>query len=146
MDMIGENPLLASSVRLIMAQRLLRRLCPDCKVNAVPTKEELLEIKTALHDMPEASQPKYDEIKLFHPKGCEKCHNFGYRGRVGLFEQLEVTPAMEVLISQGNAGATAPAIEALAIKEGMVTLLQDGVIKALAGDTSLEEVYQAVGQ
>jgi type II secretory ATPase GspE/PulE/Tfp pilus assembly ATPase PilB-like protein len=145
MDMIGENPLLASSVRLIMAQRLLRRLCPDCRQSAIPTKDELLEIKTALHELPVALQPDYDTLKLNHPKGCEKCHNFGYRGRIGLFEQLEITPAMEELISRGNTAATTLAIETLAIKEGMITLLQDGVFKAISGETSLEEVYSAVG-
>lgn len=146
MDMIGENPLLASSVRLIMAQRLLRRLCPDCRLSSVPTQDELLEIKTALHGLPEASQPDYESIKLNRPKGCPKCHNYGYRGRLGLFEQLEITPEMEELISRGNAGATTLAIETLAVKQGMITLLQDGVLKAISGETSLEEVYQAVGE
>jgi type II secretory ATPase GspE/PulE/Tfp pilus assembly ATPase PilB-like protein len=145
MDMIGENPLLASSVRLVMAQRLLRRLCPDCRTSSAPTAEEMLEIKTALHDLAPELQPKYETIKLNRPKGCPKCHNFGYRGRVGLFEQLEITPEMEVLIGRG-AAATSQAIETLAVKEGMVTLLQDGVLKAIAGETSLAEVYQAVGQ
>jgi type II secretory ATPase GspE/PulE/Tfp pilus assembly ATPase PilB-like protein len=145
MDMIGQNPLLASSVRLIMAQRLLRRLCPDCRQSTEATKDEILEIKTALTGLPPALQPDYDSLKLNRPKGCNKCHNFGYRGRLGLFEQLEITPEMETLIGQGSAGATTLAIEALAVKQGMVTLLQDGVLKALSGETSLEEVYQAVG-
>ncbi len=111
-----------------------------------PTKEELLEIKTALHDLPASDQPDYDKIKLNHAKGCDKCHHFGYRGRIGLFEQLEITTEMEALIGRGNAGTTSQAIEALAVKQGMVTLLQDGVMKAISGETSLEEVYQAVGE
>ena len=146
MDMIGENPLLASSVRLIMAQRLLRRLCPDCKESYTPSKEEQLQIKTALEGMPEEYQPKFDTLKLNKPKGCVKCHNFGYKGRIGLFEQLEITPEMEELISRGIISATNMAVQTLAIKQGMVTLLQDGVLKVVAGDTSLDEVYKAVGQ
>jgi type II secretory ATPase GspE/PulE/Tfp pilus assembly ATPase PilB-like protein len=146
MDMIGENPLLASSVRLIMAQRLLRRLCPDCKESYTPSKEEQLQIKTALEGMPEEFQPKFDTLKLNKPKGCVKCHNFGYKGRIGLFEQLEITPEMEELISRGIIAATNMAVQTLAIKQGMVTLLQDGVLKVVAGETSLDEVYKAVGQ
>jgi len=146
MDMIGQNSLLASSVRLIMAQRLVRRLCLDCRESYKPSHEELIEIKTALHGLPTSSHPDFETIELKRPKGCDKCHHFGYRGRVGLFEQLEITPEMEILIGRGTAGTTAKAIEQLAVKQGMMTLLQDGVLKAVAGDTSLKEVYQAVGE
>ena len=146
MDMTGQNSLLASSVRLIMAQRLVRRLCTDCRESYKPSHEELIEIKTALHGLPTSLHQDFDSIKLRRPKGCDKCHHFGYRGRVGLFEQLEITPEMETLIGRGNAGTTSKAIEQLAIKQGMMTLLQDGVLKAIAGETSLKEIYQAVGE
>lgn len=146
MDMTGQNSLLASSVRLIMAQRLVRRLCPDCRESYKPNHEELIEIKTALHGLPVSSHPNLDNIELRRPKGCDKCHHFGYRGRVGLFEQLEITPEMEALIGRGTAGTTSKAVEQLAIKQGMMTLLQDGVLKAITGETSLKEVYQAVGE
>lgn len=146
MDMIGQNPLLASSIRLIMAQRLVRQLCEACKQPYKPTRPELLEIKTALSGLPEASQPHFDTLKLYKAVGCDKCHHFGFKGRISVLEQLVVTPAMEGLISRGNAATTSQAIEQAAIKDGMITLLQDGIGKVLAGQTTLEEVYTAVGE
>ena len=146
MDMIGENPLLASSLRMVMAQRLVRRLCPTCRESYTPDHDEMRQIKAALHGMPAGSHPAFDAIKLNRPKGCDECHHFGYRGRVGLFEQLEVTSELETLISRGTGATTAQAIEALAIKQGMSTLLQSGVMQAVNGETSLTEVYGAVGE
>lgn len=146
MDMIGDNPLLASSIRLIMAQRLVRELCPDCKEAYKATKRELLEIKTALQDLPEAKRPKLEDIQLFRAKGCDKCHHFGYRGRLAVVEQLEMTPKVEEIVARGSAATTTQAIERAAINEGMVTLLQDGVLKALQGHTTLEEIYSVVGE
>jgi type IV pilus assembly protein PilB len=145
MDMIGENPLLASAVKLIMAQRLVRRLCDDCKSAVEPTSAEKLQIRTALEGLPEGSYPQLDTVKLYVPVGCSLCHHFGYRGRINIIEQLEVTPKMEALIAKGTA-TTAEAIEQAAIKEGMVTILQDGVLKALEGLTPLEEIYAQVGE
>jgi type II secretory ATPase GspE/PulE/Tfp pilus assembly ATPase PilB-like protein len=145
MDMIGQNPLLASSVRLIMAQRLVRRLCPSCREQYTPDKDVVLQLKTALHGLPSDQQPDYAKLTLGKPKGCDQCHGFGFRGRVGLFEQLVITDAMEELIGRGNVTTTTKALQQLAVSEGMVTLLQDGVLKAVAGEASLDEVYAAVG-
>lgn len=146
MDMIGQNPLLASSIRLIMAQRLVRLLCTTCKQSYRPSKQEILEIKTVMSHLPEAAQPHYETLKLYKAVGCDKCHHFGYRGRINILEQLAVSPVMEELISHGNSATTTQAIEQAAIKDGMVTLLQDGIGKALSGKTTLEEVYAAVGE
>ena len=145
MDMIGQNPLLSSAISLIMAQRLVRRLCTVCKAEYAPTKAELLEIKTALHDLPAKLKPDYDELKLHKSVGCPECHNFGFRGRINIVEQLEMTPPMIELVATGSTATTVNAIEVAAKKDGMVTLIQDGVLKALAGDTTLEEVYRALG-
>jgi type II secretory ATPase GspE/PulE/Tfp pilus assembly ATPase PilB-like protein len=145
MDMIGQNPLLASSIKLIIAQRLVRQLCTVCKATYNPTKEELLAIKTALHGLPETLYPPIDTIKLARPIGCPVCHHFGYTGRISILEQLEITPKMEELIANGTAATTATALEQAAIKDGMVTLLQDGVLKAVQNQTTLEEVLIQVG-
>ncbi len=146
MDMIGENPLLASSVKLIMAQRLVRRLCPVCKKTYTPSKEELLQIKTAFDNLPESRRPSLEHIKLAKPVGCDVCHHFGYQGRISVVEQLEITPSMQDLIAHGTAATTATALEQAAIKEGLVTLLQDGISKALQRETTLEEVYSQIGE
>jgi type II secretory ATPase GspE/PulE/Tfp pilus assembly ATPase PilB-like protein len=145
MDMIGENVLLASSVKLIMAQRLVRRLCDVCKSHTLATKTELIQIKAALDGLPETAYPSLEGLKLSKPVGCPACHHFGYSGRINIVEQLEITPKMEALIAKGTA-TTSIAIEQAAIKEGMVTILQDGVLKALQGITTLEEIYVQVGE
>ncbi|HSX01693.1 MAG TPA: GspE/PulE family protein [Candidatus Saccharimonadia bacterium] len=146
MDMIGQNPLLASSIRLIEAQRLVRTLCGVCKTSYKPSKQELLEIKTAFHGRPAEDQPDYDSLKLYKAVGCDACHHFGYRGRLSLIEQLDMTPKLQELISAGTVATTTQVIEQAAVREGMMTLLQDGVRKAIEGKTTLEEIYGAVGE
>lgn len=146
MDMIGQNPLLASSIRLIMAQRLVRQLCNICKVPYKPTKQELLEVKTSLHNLPADKQPTPEDIKLYKAAGCDACHHFGYKGRLCVIEQLDINPELEAFIAQGTSATTTQAVEQAAITQGMVTLLQDGVLKALEGKTTLEEIYSAVGE
>ncbi|MBW4061410.1 type II/IV secretion system protein [Candidatus Saccharibacteria bacterium] len=145
-DMIGENPLLASSIRLIMAQRLVRQLCPHCRAKVAPTKQQLLEITTALQGVDPSLYPALEHIKLAKSVGCEQCHHFGYSGRISLIEQLSMTPELEAMITQASSATTTQAIEQAAIKSGMMTLLQDGVLKVLEGKTTLEEVYSAVGE
>jgi type II secretory ATPase GspE/PulE/Tfp pilus assembly ATPase PilB-like protein len=147
MDMIGQNPLLASSIKLIIAQRLVRRLCPVCKTTREPTHDELLQIKTALHGVPENLYPSLENIKLGKPVGCKACHHFGYQGRLAILEQLEITHKMEELIANGTAATTAAALEQAAVKDdGMVTILQDGIIKVVENKTTLEEVFSQVGE
>lgn len=145
MDMIGENPLLASSINLIMAQRLVRQLCDVCKAPIEPTKEEMLKVRTILKGAPEGSYPSLETVKLAKAVGCPTCHHFGYKGRISILEQLEITDKMEEIIATGTAATTAVSLEQAAIKEGMITLLQDGVIKALENKTTLEEVFSQVG-
>ena len=145
MDMNGQNSLLASALRMIMAQRLVRKLCISCKVSYEPTKLELLQIKTSLHGLAESIQPKVEALKLFKPVGCNKCNNFGYTGRIVIVEQLQMTVEMEDLIGSSTKATTASAIELLATKQGMHTLIQNGVFAAITGDTSLDEVYRAIG-
>ncbi len=146
MDMIGQNPLLASALRLIMAQRLVRQLCTNCKEAYKPSKEELLQIKTAFHDVAEGTAPNLENLKLYKAVGCDQCHHFGYKGRLSVMEQLDMTPKIEELISTGTKATTAQVIQRAAIREGMVTLLQDGIMKVIEGRTTLEEVYSVVGE
>jgi type II secretory ATPase GspE/PulE/Tfp pilus assembly ATPase PilB-like protein len=146
MDMIGENPLMASSLKLLMAQRLVRQLCPVCKQTYAPNKQEIAQVKDALKGMPESAHPPIENFKLAKPVGCPACHHFGYQGRISIMEQFEITPDMETMIANSNSGTTAESIQQAAIKSGMVTLLQDGVIKALENKTTLEEVLVQVGE
>lgn len=145
MDMIGQNPLLASSIKLIIAQRLVRRLCPYCKEDYEPSKPDLAHIKTIVHDLPSGTYPPLEGITLSRPVGCNKCHHYGFLGRISIMEQMVITPAMEKMIAASSLATTADVIEQAAIKDGMVTILQDGILKVLAKATTLEEIFIQVG-
>ena len=145
-DMIGQNPLLASSTRLIIAQRLVRLLCTKCKKPVAPTPDELMILKTAFHDLPEAERPKLEGVKLYKAVGCEYCHHFGYDGRIAVIELMVMSAKLQDLIGHATAATTTQAIQQAAVSEGMITLLQDGMRKVLEGKVSLEEVYTQVGE
>ena len=141
-DMLGASPLLASSLRLIIAQRLARRICPHCKQSIKPSEEAANKIKQALHTLPAASRPTLDKIKLYAGKGCEYCNGYGFLGRISIHEQLSISPKLEALLSDETHRVTTQAISEIAADEGMISLLQDGLLKALDGLTSAEEVLR----
>ncbi|WP_419833588.1 type IV-A pilus assembly ATPase PilB [Endozoicomonas atrinae] len=119
---------IATSVSLIIAQRLARRLCSNCKVKVEIPKETLLEEGF--------TEEQADSAEIFGPKGCENCKN-GYKGRVGIYEVVSITPGMQqIIMAEGNSLE----ISAQAEKEGFNNLRQSGLLKALQGVTSLEEV------
>jgi type IV pilus assembly protein PilB len=120
---------IASSVLLIMAQRLARRLCPHCKTPEDVPREALLE---------EGFRPEDVEtgIKIFRPVGCERCTG-GYRGRVGIFQVMRVSEAIGRLIMEGG---NAIQLADQAQQEGVSDLRQSGLRKVRAGITSLEEI------
>ncbi len=140
LDLIDYSPLLASSIRLIMPQRLLRRLCEDCKKAYEPDKELLQIITQALQGV--AEQP--DKIKLFKAVGCDKCHNIGYKGRIIASEQFQITTSIKEEIAKRDNTVSADKLQELAVADGMMTMLQDGMLKAINGDTSIEEVFRVV--
>ncbi|MFA5871769.1 MAG: GspE/PulE family protein [Parcubacteria group bacterium] len=132
---------IASSVNAFMAQRLVRLLCPDCK-KPVPldekTREHFTKILETISDKTGVEIPGLDKItNIYAAQGCEKCNRIGYKGRTTVSEILEVTKEMEELITRGP---TTSEVEDLAIKQGMLTMTQDGILKVLEGITSLEEI------
>ena len=140
---MGIQPyLITSTVELIIAQRLVRRLCEHCKKPA-ETSDNLLElVKNAIKKLyveGEVDPELLKTLQFFEAPGCEKCNNIGYEGRVGLYEVFRMNNELRRLIAE-NAGALD--LQEAAQKNGMVTLEQAGVIKALEGVTSLEEVYR----
>jgi general secretion pathway protein E len=139
MDMIGNNPLLPSALHLIQAQRLARRICPHCSESYKPDVKTIDIIRKTLTNLPQKLHPKPEGITLKRGKGCPECHGIGYLGRVGIVEQLQITEAIKKLMSTPDK-TTAQDIQAQAVKEGMITLLQDGMMKALQGLTTVEEV------
>jgi type IV pilus assembly protein PilB len=123
-----ETYLLADAMAGVIAQRLVRRLCPNCKKKDNPTKEECL----VLGDVSE-------ETTIYRPVGCSQCNNTGYRGRIGIYEMLEVSPEIKNIIAHN--GTTAE-IKKKAIEEGMRTLLMGSRTRVLDGTTSMEELMK----
>ena len=129
----GVEPfLIASTVKGILAQRLVRRICQECREPFIPSKKEL---KLAGLD-------PNDTIEAFAGKGCLACRNTGYKGRIGIYELLVLDTDISELILTGSPGYK---IREMARNNGMITLLEDGVQKIKRGDTSLSEVYETLG-
>ncbi|HJR08581.1 MAG TPA: type IV-A pilus assembly ATPase PilB [Pyrinomonadaceae bacterium] len=131
MNMGIEPFLVATSVNLIQAQRLIRRVCTECKEVHPTPSEALVEIgftKEEAHD-----------LKIYKGKGCSKCNNTGYKGRVGLYEVMEITDDIRELIL---IGASALELRKRAIENGMLTLRASGLVKIRNGVTTIEEVVR----
>ncbi|MFA5248289.1 MAG: GspE/PulE family protein [Patescibacteria group bacterium] len=135
--------LLASALECAIGQRLVRKICPKCKKEIELPAEQLAEVKkiiTSINLTSGALIP--EELKFYTGAGCLDCHNLGYKGRLGVYEVVELTPEIKKQIQV--AGTTDYEIEQAAIASGAVTMLQDGILKALAGETSIEEVFRTV--
>jgi type IV pilus assembly protein PilB len=129
---MGIEPfLVATSVNLIQAQRLIRRICKDCKEEVHVPVEGLIEIGFSPDEAP--------EIKSYKGKGCQTCNGTGYKGRVGLYEVMEVTDELRELII---IGASAIELRKKAVDLGMITLRQSGLYKLREGITTIEEVVK----
>jgi len=137
-----ERQALANSLEFSIGQRLVRKLCPFCKKPATTDEETLSRVKSILNQInnPTVIIPK--DLNFFISTGCEKCGNLGYKGRVGLYETITVTPEIQKLIQ--NADITDYEIEQAAVKDGTVTMVADGILKALNGETSLDEVFRVI--
>jgi type IV pilus assembly protein PilB len=137
-DMKVEPFLLPSSLNLMMSQRLFGRLCDNCKEaeEAPPKIQEIIErsLKDLDKDLVSKYKPPY---KIYHAKGCSVCHGRGVLGRIGIFEVLEMTPELEEIIISGP---TNQKILAEAKRQKMVSMRQDGILKALEGLVSIEEI------
>ena len=142
---LGVKPsVIAPAVNAIIGQRLVRRLC-ECKEEYIPAKESTESLKKILSIIsPKAKVEIPKEIpKLYRAKGCPKCNNLGYKGRIGIFEIFTINEEIEKLILD-LAGETELTVAAL--ESGMITMLQDGILKAVQGITSIEEVRRVTGQ
>ena len=132
-DMGAEDYLIAATLQCAMAQRLVRVICPDCRVPYQPTPDEIAALKIP--------QEWLAQARFFMGKGCPKCMNTGYRGRTGIFELLRISPAVrEAIVNR----ASGDQIMQIAVKEGYRTMLDDGRDKVLRGVTTPHEVIQAV--
>ena len=136
LDMGLEEYLLTSTVNGILAQRLVRKLCPACKISMVAAPELVKELQLQRF----SSQ---SEIVLYKPVGCPACAGTGYRGRLAIIELLPMTdPIRKLIMSHEESGA----IQKLAIAEGMQTLYENGLVKVIEGITTLEEVMRVTSE
>ncbi|KKS26146.1 MAG: hypothetical protein UU87_C0003G0066 [Parcubacteria group bacterium GW2011_GWA2_42_11] len=143
---MGANPTTLSAALIdIMAQRLLRRICPSCKKEYEPSAEEKEKVKKALTGLPpEVKIPDISKgFKLYKGAGCPACNNTGYKGRVGIYELIPVDAEIEKLITKSPSHAE---VLELAQKKGFISMYKDGMIKVLAGISTLEELDDIVGK
>jgi general secretion pathway protein E len=128
MDLGVQNYLLAATIRGILAQRLVRKICPECsEIDETAIDDERMNIEHG------------QDIKLFRGKGCEKCAHTGFYGRSGIYELLEIDNSIhQLIIKNGDARQ----IRETAIKNGMRTLLEDGLLKVKYGQTTINEVFR----
>ncbi|MDZ7744160.1 MAG: GspE/PulE family protein [Candidatus Saccharibacteria bacterium] len=148
-DMKIEPFLAATSVNVIIAQRLVRKICDRCKASLELTRtktgwsgDDVSAKQLAALDPATVSRHfgATGSVRVYRGKGCGACHETGYSGRVGVFEVLEVSPAIQKLITDK---ASSEAITAAAVKEGMTTMMDDGMKKVRSGITTLEEILRA---
>ncbi|MFH1611149.1 MAG: GspE/PulE family protein [Patescibacteria group bacterium] len=144
---MGVKPfLLAPSLNAIMGQRLIRRICEKCKVEDALDDETHVKVKELLDAIPESSgEPKPDtaNMKFFKGTGCEACNQTGYKGRIGIYEILVKDQEIEKVIL--GTEISEYKMREVAASQGMISMAQDGLLKALEGMTSVEEVKRITG-
>ncbi|OGY92742.1 MAG: hypothetical protein A2260_00140 [Candidatus Komeilibacteria bacterium RIFOXYA2_FULL_45_9] len=143
---MGVKPfLLSPALNAIIGQRLLRKICPECKVEDAIDNDIMTKILNILSKIPMESAEKLDakelnNLKFYKGQGCPACHGLGYKGRVGVYEIMTMNAEIEKVILSGKVSEYE--IEAIAIKNGMLTMVQDGLLKAKDGITAVEEVFK----
>lgn len=142
---IGAKPfLLAPALNCIIGQRLVRRICRHCLIEEERDAVIQSRLEKVLATMTGKEKAKIDlkNIKTYKGQGCKECGGLGYKGRIGIFEIFSIDEEIEQIILSGRVSEYA--IEELAVKKGMITMVQDGILKALDKLTSLEEVFRVV--
>ena len=145
-DMGIEPFLLVSTVNVVAAQRLTRKICEHCREEYIASEEQMDEIEKVLSDVPEFDfsellRQNNNKLILYKGKGCPKCGDSGYKGRIGVFEAFSVNEEILKLIADS---AVSSDIESAAIEKGMITMIQDGYLKVLEGVTTIEEVLRVI--
>ncbi len=136
LDLGAEGFLLASTITAIVGQRIVRKICKQCVTSYIPPEQIAEEIKSTLGSL---YNRKVDTLQLFKGNGCEECGQTGYVGRIGIYEVLPVSETIASLLLQH---ADNTILEKKAVEEGMITMKQDGYLKVMQGQTTLEEVLR----
>ncbi|MFA4873036.1 MAG: ATPase, T2SS/T4P/T4SS family [Patescibacteria group bacterium] len=149
-DMQVASFLITSTVNLVLAQRLTRKICQNCKQPIKLDRNTVQELNNqfdlsaiieifAKEKLVDSPKTRFESLEFWKGKGCKQCNQEGYKGRIGIYEVLSITPAITELILKR---ASAEEINACAKKEGMYTMFQDGFIKAKQGITTIEELLR----
>jgi len=142
-DMGVEPFLISSSLAMVMAQRLVRRICKNCKKEVEVPEEVRAKLKEELSTVPQEHFDKVgvnlDDIKLYKGLGCDNCQNTGFSGRIGIYEVMEMSNTLQDMTVRKESGTD---LMEQALKEGMITMRKDGFIKVLQGHTTMDEVYR----
>jgi type IV pilus assembly protein PilB len=140
---MGAKPfLIAPSLNAMIGQRLVRRVCRRCQAEIKPAEEHLKRARELLEALPPEEKKNIDfrKLKFYAGKGCEACQEIGYKGRIGIYEIMTMNEEVQKLVLSGQASEYD--MRNVAAKYGMVTMVQDGILKALEGITSLDEVFR----
>jgi type IV pilus assembly protein PilB len=143
------NPkILVSALSLSIAQRLVRKLCNNCKKEKIPSPEDLRIINQVIDDAKAHNKNLEDYgvdiakgIKIYETVGCDKCNQTGYKGRMGIFEAIQNSEEIENIIPKNPSERE---IREVASKQGILNMKEDGIVKVLTGVTDLEEVKSVV--
>lgn len=140
-DMGVEPFLLTSALNVVVGQRLARKICAECKEEIQIADVEKKKIEEEIEKMPEKEQAEIKQkgLKFFHGKGCKNCGDSGYKSRIGLYEVLSINENIKEMILNKKPSSE---IQAEAVKCGMVTMLQDGILKLADGITTVEEIWR----
>ena len=138
---LGVKPyLLAPALNVVIAQRLVRRICPKCKNETKLSPEILSRVKSDIAPIASDRKISLENLKFYKGEGCPYCQGLGYHGRIGIYEVLDIDDEIKQVINQGEVKEYD--IERLALKKGMITMVQDGLLKAIRGITTVEEVLR----
>ena len=139
-DMKVDSFLLPPSLNLMASQRLISRLCPDCKKPEAPAPSLEAILKKEYENLPANLKERIKQpLQIWHAQGCATCKGKGILGRIALFEVLRMTPELSEIIATGF---TEKKLGEEARRQGMITLRQDGMVKALSGEVPVEEVLR----
>lgn len=145
MDIIGENPLFLSAIRLVMAQRLVRKLDDGAKQGYTPDEAEKHHLQKVIDTLPEGvERPNLHEITLYKPGSSEE-NPYGFRGQIALREQFMMSGEILQVLQGDKTVTSTDDIEDAAIHSGMLTMLQNGVLAVCRGETTFEEVTRVIG-
>ncbi len=141
-DMGLEPFLLAAALREVIAQRLVRRICDKCKEQIALTPAIIAKLREELETIAPEEIIKYNVdltqgLQFYHGAGCDECGDTGYKGRMAIYEVIGINDEIQAMITENNTGDE---LTAVALRNGMITMRQDGILKALLGITTLEEV------